>query len=512
MVGSALRLFRICLFRICWGVCRIMRINRPLPGRRPSMIIMYLFGLSACAALATLIGVPPFDSSRAAESGESGRLAAELLAPSAAGSTASLDAIAAAPVLGATIAMAPPSANETAIETAIGSGTDVEAAAEVAADASEAASGTIIEGVLKRGETLALSLAKQGISVRVVDQIARQMKGHYDFRRAQPGHGYRLVQNAQGELESFEYRISPIVSYELSVDPDGDYTVGRKETDLWPRQAMIAGVVTSSLYGAITDLGEQPQLASDFTEVFAYDVDFSRMIHAGDEFRILYERLYRTDEDGKEVFVRPGRILAARYAGSSGEHTAVYFEAAKGRGGYYRPDGTSVQRQFLLAPVRYARISSRYSSARHHPILNITRPHHGIDYAAPLGTPVFAVASGEVIYDGWAGGFGNLVKIRHADGYVSYYGHLSRFAEGLHVGKPVSQKQVIGYVGSTGLSTGPHVCFRIAKDGHYVNPIQLSTPEGPPLSDELKRKFQSYRDTILASLDSGTLVAADEAL
>jgi len=495
-----------------------MRINRPLPGRRPFMIAMYLFGLSACAALATLIGVPPFDSSRAAESGEPSRLAAEPLAPNAAGSTASIDAIAAAPVLGASIAMAPPSASEAASETAIEpaietrSGEHVEAAAEVAADASEAASETIIEGVLKRGETLAQSLAKQGISVRVVDQIARQMKGHYDFRRAQPGHGYRLVQNAQGELESFEYRISPIISYELNLDPDGEYTVGRKEADLWPRQAMIAGVVTSSLYGAITDLGEQPQLASDFTEVFAYDVDFSRMIHTGDEFRILYERLYRTDEDGNEVFVRPGRILAARYAGSSGEHTAVYFEAAKGRGGYYRPDGTSVQRQFLLAPVRYARISSRYSSARHHPILNITRPHHGIDYAAPLGTPVFAVASGEVIYDGWAGGFGNLVKIRHADGYVSYYGHLSRFAEGLHPGQPVSQKQVIGYVGSTGLSTGPHVCFRIAKNGNYVNPIQLATPEGPPLSDELKREFQSYRDTILASLDSGTLVAADEAL
>jgi murein DD-endopeptidase MepM/ murein hydrolase activator NlpD len=236
------------------------------------------------------------------------------------------------------------------------------------------------------------------------------------------------------------------------------------------------------------------------------------MIKAGDEFRILYEQLFRTDENGEEVFVRPGRILAARYSGASGEHTAVYFESAEGRGGYYRPDGSTVQRQFLMAPVRYARVSSRYSSARRHPILKITRPHHGIDYAAPLGTPVFAVAGGEVIYDGWAGGFGNLVKIRHASGYVSYYGHLSRFADGLHVGQPVSQKQVIGYVGSTGLSTGPHVCFRVAKDGQYVNPIQLPTPEGPPLSDDLKRKFQAHRDTILASLDSGTLVAADEAL
>jgi murein DD-endopeptidase MepM/ murein hydrolase activator NlpD len=355
-------------------------------------------------------------------------------------------------------------------------------------------------------------LSAQGVSVRVVDQIARQMIGHYDFRHSQPGHGYRLVQSAEGEIESFRYRISPIVGYELSLGADGSYTVLRDEAELWPRQTMIAGIVTSSLYGAITDLGAGPQLASDFTDVFAYDVDFSRMIRAGDEFRILYEQLFRTGEDGEEVFVRPGRILAARYAGTSGEHTALYFESGKGRGGYYRPDGSTVQREFLMAPLRYARVTSRYSAARRHPILKITRPHHGIDYAAATGTPVFAVASGEVIYSSRAGGFGNLVKIRHDSGYVTYYGHLSRFADGLRVGQPVGQKQVIGYVGSTGLSTGPHVCFRVAKDGKYVNPIQLPTPEGPPLPEQFARKFQAHRDTLLASLDSGTLVAADEAL
>jgi murein DD-endopeptidase MepM/ murein hydrolase activator NlpD len=236
------------------------------------------------------------------------------------------------------------------------------------------------------------------------------------------------------------------------------------------------------------------------------------MIRVGDEFRILYEQLFRTGENGDEVFVRPGRILAARYAGKAGEHTAVYFESEEGRGGYYRPDGSTVQREFLMAPVRYARVSSRYSAARRHPILKITRPHHGIDYAAATGTPVFAVAGGEVLYNGWSGGFGNLVKIRHDSGYVTYYGHLSRFADGLRVGQPVGQKQVIGYVGSTGLSTGPHVCFRVAKNGKYVNPIQLPTPEGPPLPSEFKKNFQARRDTLLASLDSGTLVAADEAL
>ena len=199
-------------------------------------------------------------------------------------------------------------------------------------------------------------------------------------------------------------------------------------------------------------------------------------IRPGDDFRILYERLYRVDADDVEHYVRPGRILAARFRGAAGEFMAVYFEEDDGKGGYFRPDGRSVEREFLVSPLEYGRISSNWTQARRHPILNVTRPHHGIDYAAPTGTPVYAVSMGEVIYKSRAGGYGNLVKIRHAGGYVTYYGHLSRFVDGLHVGQPVSQKQVIGYVGSTGLSTGPHVCFRVAKDGKYVNPIQLPTP------------------------------------
>jgi len=487
-----------------------MRTNRPSPHRRLSTIILSLCGLGACVLLGLSIGVSPFDASHAAGPAEMGQL------EDAADSEFPLPPIFAAPFASDALAtprvpLAPIAAEFPPSLTA-GAEMPAEIGLESPTDASPAAQSRIIEGVLERGDTLLRLLTAQGVSVRVVDQISRGMIGHYDFRHSQPGHGFRLVQNAEGEIESFQYRISPIIGYELYPNSDGGFTVARSEAELRPHAAMIAGVVTTSLYSAITDLGAAPQLASDVTDVFAYDVDFSRMIRAGDEFRILYERLFRIDENGEEVFVRPGRILAARYAGASGEHTAVYFESEKGRGGYYRPDGSTVQREFLMAPVRYGRVTSRYAAARRHPILKITRPHQGIDYAAPIGTPVFAVAGGEVIYDGWAGGFGNLVKIRHANGYVTYYGHLSRFADGLHVGQPVAQKQVIGYVGSTGLSTGPHVCFRVAKDGKYVNPIKLPTPEGPPLPDEFKREFQARRDTLLASLDSGTLVAADEAL
>jgi murein DD-endopeptidase MepM/ murein hydrolase activator NlpD len=338
------------------------------------------------------------------------------------------------------------------------------------------------------------------------------MRGHFDFRRSQPGHQYRLVENADGEIESFHYRISSIVSYALTRAADGSFNVERIEEELWPREARIAGVVSTSLYGAITDLGVQGQLANDFSDVFAYDVDFSRMVRSGDEFRIIYERLFRTGENGEETFVRTGRILAARYDGETGEHTALYYESEQGHGGYYRPDGSSVERQFLMAPLQSARVSSRYSNSRRHPILNTTRPHHGIDYAAPTGTPVYAVSMGEVIYKSRAGGFGNLVKIRHSNDYVSYYAHLSRFASGLTNGQTVSQKQVIGYVGSTGLSTGPHVCFRVAKNGQYVNPARIKSPAGPPIPAESVAQFQVHRDLLLTELDMGSLVARDEAL
>jgi murein DD-endopeptidase MepM/ murein hydrolase activator NlpD len=345
----------------------------------------------------------------------------------------------------------------------------------------------------------------------VIHTVARHAASAFDFRRSQPGHRFRLAQGLDGEVLDFRYQLSALESIHVSV-VDGRFVTEREDAELAPRVSLIAGVVTSSLYGALRDLGEGPQLANDFADVFAWDVDFSRNVQPGDEFRILYERLYGTDDDGNEFYAGPGRILAARYGGSVGEHIAVYFEADEGRGGYYRADGTSVERQFLLAPLRYSRITSRYSPARRHPILKVTRPHYGIDYAAKSGSPVWSVADGEVIYRGWAGGFGNLVKIRHAKGYVSYYAHLSGFAKGLAVGTRVQQKQVIGTVGQTGLATGPHVCFRVARNGSYVNPARVEAPIAKPISDASRAEFYAARDALLSELDAGPLVATGDAL
>jgi murein DD-endopeptidase MepM/ murein hydrolase activator NlpD len=370
----------------------------------------------------------------------------------------------------------------------------------------------VFEGTLERGETLARALQDDGVSSGVVYGITEAIGKLYDFRKARPGHSYRLALDTAGELVEFRYDTSPVESYTVSRDGEA-FMSRREEPPTRTEVARIAGVVSSNLHEAVVGLGESPQLAVDLADIFAWDIDFSRSVRFGDEFRVLYERLYRTDAQGRGVYVGPGRILAARYVGAAGDHAAVYFESGQGRGGYYRPDGSSVERNFLMAPVRHSRIASAFSNARLHPILRVWRPHHGIDYAAPEGTPIWAVADGTVIHRGRAGGFGNLVKIRHSDGYVSYYGHLSRFPRGLSEGDRVRQKQVIGYVGHTGLATGPHVCFRMSKDGRFVDPARLRLPGGPPLSSELRQVFATSRDVLLARLDAtAPLIEADEAL
>lgn len=366
-------------------------------------------------------------------------------------------------------------------------------------------------GVIARGESLSYALAQQGLSQRTVHRIMSELERHFDFRRTLPGHAYRITQDAEGRVVELRYSTSPMEGFTVELEGDR-YVVRRDELQLIPREVRIAGIVVTTLHDAVKALGESPQLASDFADVFAWDIDFTRSVRPGDEFRILYERLYFVDENGRESYLRPGRILAAQYDGAAGAHSAIYYETQPGRGGYYHADGSSVQRQFLQAPLRYARISSRYSAARHHPILRITRPHQGIDYAAPAGTPIWAVADGRVIYRGYAGGFGNLVKIRHARGYVSYYGHLSRFGSGLEVGQRVRQKQVIGYVGSTGLSTGPHVCFRIAQDGRYFNPANLRPPAADAVPAQRRPDFLASRDSLLARLDAGSVTTTNEAL
>jgi len=378
--------------------------------------------------------------------------------------------------------------------------------------AASAESLTIVtRGKIASGESLGSSLQRQGISPGTVHLVATEMRKVFDFRHSRPGDEYRLGQDSDGRVLDFRYSQSAEESFYLAWNGTR-YVVQKEAAELRPEMAKIAGIVDSSFYGAIVALGEQSALASEFARIFAWDIDFSRSVHPGDEFQILYERLYRLNDDGDNVYVRPGRILAGHYEGRNGEHTVVYFEGSDGGGAYFRPDGSSVERAFLVSPLESSRITSRFTWARQHPILKITRPHPGIDYAAPHGTPIWSVATGVVEYKARAGASGNLIRIRHQGGLTSHYAHLASFADGLKIGDRVEQKQIIGYVGSTGLSTGPHVCFRVKRDGQYVDPMKISAPAGEPVDVARLANFRSVRDQLLADLGPGPVHLSDEAL
>lgn len=371
--------------------------------------------------------------------------------------------------------------------------------------------GEVLTGALERGQTLAEALSRRGLSADRIFLVVREMSPIFNFRYSMPGDRFRLVLSPGGVVETFVYERGPAERFEIKREGQG-YAATHHEPTIVRRQARLAGVVNTSLSAAIEQLGESRELATDFAEIFAWDVDFTRGVRRGDEFSILYERLFTVDKQGRETYARPGQILAARYTSGDEEFSAVYFESAKGRGVYYRPDGSPVERQFLKAPLNFSRISSNFAQARLHPILKIWRPHLGIDYAAPAGTSVWSVANGTVIFKGYQGGFGNLVKVRHTNGYVSYYAHLGRFAPGLRIGQRVSQKQALGQVGSTGLSTGPHLCFRLTKEGDFVNPAKLHATAGDPLPRSARDRFKERSGELLAALDPRPLVVTNEAL
>ncbi len=353
----------------------------------------------------------------------------------------------------------------------------------------------VVSGRVPRGGTVAGALAELGVDGPAIHAVSRAMRPVFDFRRARAGEFFSLIADAGGEVLSFEYQRSRDTVYRIERDHTGELVARADEVPLERRVVHLAGLIQSSVFEAVTELGERPDLVHSFADIFVWDIDFATQVRPGDEFRMTVEKLY--DDAG---FVRYGRILAAEYRTSHRSHTALYFEDDEGYGDYFTPEGTSVRRTFLRAPVNYSRISSRFSRSRLHPILKVRRPHEGIDYAAPTGTPVWAVADGTVIFRGWSGGFGRLVKIRHNNGYVSYYGHLSRYPGELQVGERVRQKQVIGYVGSSGLSTGPHLDYRVKVNGRYVDPLKLKFPNGQSIPVRARDRFEQAKEGLLAGL------------
>lgn len=309
-----------------------------------------------------------------------------------------------------------------------------------------------------------------------------------------PGDVIQLT-HLDGEIRSLTRRINETAT--LSVTrADGGFNANIVENPLEIEERKLSGTVESSLYLAVNSVGGTDRLAVSLADVFKYDIDFVNSVQPGDRFTVAYQQQW---QDGE--FVRDGDILAAEFVNQGRAYRAVRYVGPNGRADYYSPDGRPVRKAFLRYPVDYARISSGYSLARRHPILNRVRAHRGIDFAAPAGTPIKAAGAGRVVSRGWNGGYGNAVVLAHAGGVTTLYGHLSRFAKNLSVGDRVSQGEVIGYVGATGLATAPHVHYEYRVNGVHKNPARVTVPKADPIPASQMADFRAQTAPLLARLD-----------
>jgi murein DD-endopeptidase MepM/ murein hydrolase activator NlpD len=340
---------------------------------------------------------------------------------------------------------------------------------------------------LRRGDTLVKALVRAGVEARVAREVtaALSRKG-LNVRRLRPRDAIEIAWSPADTPTAITVQSSPWLGYAAVADEE-TWTVKRLETTPDVRVATVQGRVERSLFEAIEQAGESASLVHDVVSIFEWDFDFTADTRAGDRFRLIVEKRYAGD-----AFVNYGRVLAAQYASDKRVLTGIGWTPGKDRYAFYDLDGRSLRKSFLKSPLPFTRITSGFTWARPHPVLGGVRPHLAIDYGAPVGTPVRAVADGVVLRAGWNGGNGIQVHLRHRSGYETVYNHLSRVASRIRRGVRVSQRQVIGYVGSTGLSTGPHLDYRVVKGGRFVNPMSEKFIPGEPIPAEERDEFRRH--------------------
>jgi len=366
---------------------------------------------------------------------------------------------------------------------------------EIQEEEKEAEKITTINGNIQAGDTLYESLIREGISAAEILGLQEKVKSVVDFNHLPVGSEYSLKYNPEGKVTEFIYKPNPIDIYCIDIPTSDSEDLKVTKEEVCTEVVRLEGKIEYSLYESMLECADSPQLALQLAEIFAWQIDFLTECREGDTFNILVEKQYRGD------FYRWGKVLAAQYEGELlSKHTAILFEDTTGHIDYYTEEGKSLRKAFLRAPLHYKYISSYFSKNRLHPILRIWRPHLAIDYAAPTGTPISTIGDGTVIYVGWNGGYGNYIKVRHPNNYVSGYGHLSRFAKDLKKGRKVKQGEIIGYVGATGLATGPHLDFSISENGKRVDFLKLKLPAASSVDPQYFTQFNEAKDKLLSDL------------
>lgn len=318
------------------------------------------------------------------------------------------------------------------------------------------------------------------------------LRGQVDMLK--PGEMLRF-KHRDGELVGLERKLSDSETLQVTRDEKG-FSSNVLENPLEVHTRTASATIHSSLFQAANAAGLTDRVAFDLAEVFQYDIDFALDIQAGDRFTVVYEEIF---QDGAPL--RAGNILAAKFVNDGREYRAVRYVDSQGRAQYYSPDGKSLRKAFMRAPVQFSHVASRFNLARRHPILNRIRAHKGVDYAAPTGTPVRAAGDGRVKFIGRQGGYGNVIELEHGSGVVTVYGHLSRFASSLRRGQKVDMAQVIGYVGMTGLATGPHLHYEYRVRGAHKNPQTVPLPDAEPIPAAERERFLANTADLMNTLD-----------
>lgn len=353
------------------------------------------------------------------------------------------------------------------------------------------------QGEIGQGETLGKILARYGVSAATVDKLDKASKDIFPLRQIRAGKPFTAFiaadSTGQGKLDYFVYE-KDVIEYIVFGFKNDTVSITKGEKDVTIKRQRRSAVIESSLWGAIMRDSLPYSLAAEMEDIYQWTVDFFG-IQKGDHFTVIYdEKLIDTTHVGI------GRIWGAKFNHAGKDVYAIPFRQ-NDKIQYWEFNGASLRKQLLKAPLKFSRISSRFSRSRLHPVYRVYRPHLGVDYAAPSGTPVHAVADGVVTFKGWGGGGGNTLKIKHAGNLVTGYLHLSRFAKGISQGTRVTQGQVIGYVGSTGTSTGPHLDYRIWKNGVNIDPLKVPQEPAEPISKENTAAFEHIRDRIVAELN-----------
>ena len=356
---------------------------------------------------------------------------------------------------------------------------------------------------IRPGDTVSKIFADTGLDTASLDRALMDRQTAKQLSSIHAGHEVRILVGADSAFQSLEYDIDALRTFKVDAASDR-ITTTIEQAPAQRRIRIASGFIEGSLFESGQQAGLSDSVIMQLAELFRWDIDFALEIRSGDQYTVIYEQQWR---DGRKI--EDGEILAAEFVNRGRAYRAVRYATPDGKAAYYTPKGKPLRKTFLRTPVDFTRVSSGFSQSRWHPVLKERRAHKGVDYAAPKGTPVHAAGNGKVVFKGWKGGYGNLVILQHGEHYSTAYGHLSRFATELALEISVRQGQVIGYVGQTGLATGPHLHYEFRVDGVHRNPLNLKVPIAEPLPKKHLADFRRVAEPLLVQLDllNRTLVA-----